>query len=173
LQSGHCGFQCSLFAKEGLPMCIFPQRWTDKNRTLTVNMMLSMAKWNELKVLKRIHAAVDCVNARDPQYAMHVEMDKSWCLVLKRGDLANPPDNLEKGGEPSTGLSASLSAESSTSPSSCLSPILDTEGTTTPSTTLSAGDSTSLSATSNSDKRLDSRPLTTSSSLRRQLSGSY
>lgn len=81
----------SVFAKNGLPACIFPQRWTDKNKTLTVDVMLSLTKRSQTKALERIHAAVDCVNTLDEKYELRVELGKSWRLVLKRGDLGKQP----------------------------------------------------------------------------------
>jgi hypothetical protein len=80
----------SAFAKRGFPLCIFRQPYTDRNRTLTVSEMLSLAKASQTRAVDRIHAAVDCVNATDAKYAMHVDKDKSWRVVFKRGDLGKP-----------------------------------------------------------------------------------
>ena len=77
----------SKFARKGLPVCIFRQPYTDRNRTLTVSEMLSLAKVSQTRAVERIHAAVDCVNATDAKYEMHVDKDRSWRVVFKRGDF--------------------------------------------------------------------------------------
>ncbi len=140
----------SVFAKNGLPACIFPQRWTDKNKTITVNVMLSLAKGSETKALERIHAAVDCVNTIDERYELRVELGKSWVLVLKRGGLGKCPPNPDGGGEPSTEPSTKRSTEPSTSINTHPYTTINTETNTTSSITPTTESPTTQSPTSGS-----------------------
>lgn len=139
----------SKFAKDGLPACIFRQRYTDKNRTLTIEELLSLPKGNQTKALEQVHDAVDQANTTDPRYEMRVELGRSWLVVFKRGDLGKPRRTIVGASAPSTKpstagpTSSSTTSTSNTSPST--SPNPSTGTATAPSIAVSPGDASTAS----------------------------
>lgn len=95
-----------LFARKGLPRCIFAEDSPSKNESLALAELLSLRKRPRSWVIQRVTRAVLAVNSYDPKYAIEVREDRSWVIVFRRRDLGDVYD-------PSTISSTTLSPSTS------------------------------------------------------------
>ncbi len=91
------------FAPKGLPLCIFPERVTEKNHSLQPSELLSLDPKRHSRAIQRITKAVSTINSVDSKYAIEVREDKSWVIVFRRQDI-----------EPSTDCSTDCTTDLST-----------------------------------------------------------
>jgi hypothetical protein len=101
----------SLFAAKGFSRCIFRERCTDKNRSLSISRLLSLHLRTKTNAIQRTRKAVDVLNKIDAKYEARVKEGASWCVLLKRGDVGKANRTASRAGEPSTELSADASTE--------------------------------------------------------------